>query len=84
MLESDFVPLKVSQTAASTSHFPGETFNVLLVAVDQVNNCSVDANFISSLASPDGASSEGQQTQPAGRNCTDLTFNVLVHVILTL
>ena len=53
----------------------GETFNVSLVAVDQVNR-SVDANISSSLASPDGGFGEGQQTQPAGKNCTDLTFNV--------
>ena len=54
----------------------GETFKVSLVAVDQVNR-SVDANIISSLLSADGGLSEGQQTQLAGRNCTDLTFNVL-------
>ena len=53
----------------------GETFNVSLVAVDQVNR-SVDASIVSSLASPDGGFGEGQQTQPTRRNCTDLTFNV--------
>ena len=52
----------------------GEAFNVLLVAVDQVNH-SVVANIISSLAQ-DGSFSEGQQTQTVGRNCTNLTFNV--------
>ena len=52
----------------------GETFKVSLVAVDQVNH-SVEANIISSLAHG-GGFSEGQQTQSAGRNCTDLTFNV--------
>ena len=53
----------------------GETFKVLLVAVDQVNH-SVEANIISSL-SHGGGFSEGQQTQSVGKNCTDLTFNVL-------
>ena len=53
----------------------GETFKVSLVAVDQVNR-SVDAIILSSLASSNGGFSEGQQTQSAGRNCTDLTFNV--------
>ena len=52
----------------------GETFKVLLVAVDQVNH-SVEANIISYLAHG-GGFSEGQQTQSVGRNCTDLTFNV--------
>ena len=52
----------------------GETFNVSLVAVDQVNH-SVEANIISSLAHR-GGFSEGQQTQSVGRKCTDLTFNV--------
>ena len=52
----------------------GETFNVSLVAVDQVNH-SVEANIISSL-SHDGGFSEGQQTQSVGTNCDDLTFNV--------
>ena len=51
----------------------GEAFNTSLVAVDQVNH-SVDANIISSLASLDGGYGEGQQTQPAGRNCTDVVF----------
>ena len=53
----------------------GEAFNVSLIAVDQVNH-SVVANIISFLAH-DGVFSEGQQTQSVGRNCTDLTFNVL-------
>ena len=53
----------------------GETFNVLLVAVDQVNH-TVDAHIISSLSSSEGGFGEGQQIQKVGRNCTDLTFNV--------
>ena len=53
----------------------GETFNVSLVAVDQVNH-PVHANIISSLASPDGGLSEGQHNQPAGNNCSNLTYNV--------
>ena len=53
----------------------GETFNVFLVAVDQVNR-SIEANIISSLISRDGGFSEGQLTQSVGRNCTPLTFNV--------
>ena len=54
----------------------GEAFTVSLVAVDQVNH-SVDANIISSLSSQDGGFREGQQIQSVGRNCTDLTFNVV-------
>ena len=53
----------------------GETFNVLLVAVDQVNH-SVDANITSFLSSQDSGFSEGQQTQSVGRNCTNITLNV--------
>ena len=53
----------------------GETFEVSLVAVDQVNR-SVEANIISSLVSSNGGFREGQHTQSVGRNCTDLTFNV--------
>ena len=53
----------------------GETFNVSLVAVDQVNH-SVDANIITFLTSRDGGFGEGQRTQPTGKNCTDLIFNV--------
>ena len=53
----------------------GETFNVSLVAVDQVNH-SVEATIISSLAHG-GGFCEGQQTQSVGKNCTNLTFNVL-------
>ena len=71
-----------SQPDCSYQHPPikvkkGETFKVSLVAVDQVNH-SVDADIISFLASPDsGFSDLGQQTQPVGKNCTDLTFNVI-------
>ena len=53
----------------------GETFNVSVVAVDQVNN-TVDANIITTISSSEGGFSEGQQTQSVGRNCTDLTYNV--------
>ena len=54
----------------------GETFNISLVAVDQVDH-SVHANIISSLDSHNGGFSEGQQVQSVGRNCcTNLTFNV--------
>ena len=52
----------------------GETFNVSLVAVDQVNH-SVEANIISSPTTL-GAFGEGQQTQTIGNGCTNLTFNV--------
>ena len=53
----------------------GEAFNVTLVAVDNVNH-PVSANIISSLLSPEGGFSEGQQTQRVNRNCTSLFFNV--------
>ena len=53
----------------------GEAFNVSVVAVDQVNN-SVDANISSSVSSIKGGFGEGQNIQLAGRNCTDLTYNV--------
>ena len=54
----------------------GGVMTVPLVAVDQVNHF-VDANIISSLSSQDGGFSEGQQTQSAGRYCSNVTFNVL-------
>ena len=55
----------------------GETFNMSLVAVDQVNH-TVDANVISSLSSLEGGFGEGQQIQGVykDRNCTNLTFSV--------
>ena len=53
----------------------GETFNVSVVAVDQVNN-TVEANIITSISSSDGGFGEGQHTHSLGRNCTDLTYNV--------
>ena len=53
----------------------GETFNVSVVAVDQVNN-TVDANITTSISSSDGGFGEGQQTQNVGRNCKDLTYNM--------
>ena len=53
----------------------GKSFNVSLVAVDQVNH-TVDANITVSLSSSDGGVDEGQQIQSVLRNCTNLTFNV--------
>ena len=53
----------------------GKEFNVLLVAVDQVNH-TVNADISSVLSSPLGGFGEDQQTQSVGRYCTNLTFNV--------
>ena len=53
----------------------GKTFNVSLVAVDQVNHAA-DANVTVSLSSSDGGFDEGQQIQSVVRNCNNLTFNV--------
>ena len=53
----------------------GETFNVSVVAVDQVNN-TVDANIFSYLSSFNSGFGAGQQIKKLGRNCTDLTYNV--------
>ena len=55
----------------------GETFNMSLVAVDQVNH-SVDANIISSLTSSDSGFQigENQRFRTVGRDCTPLTFNI--------
>ena len=53
----------------------GKSFNVSLVAVDQVNH-TVDANITVYLSSSDGGLGEGQQTQSVERICTNLTFNV--------
>ena len=53
----------------------GETFTMLLIAVDQINR-SVNANIISSLSSQEGGFGEGQQSQSVNRNCSKLTFNV--------
>ena len=46
-----------------------------LVATDQVGN-PLNANIVSSLTLSEGCFGEGQHTQIARRNCTDLTFNV--------
>ena len=43
----------------------GETFNIALVAVDQVKN-PISANIISSLSSAEGGFEENQQIQPVG------------------
>ena len=53
----------------------GEPFNVSLVAVDQVNH-TVDTTITSSLSSSRGGLGEGQQTQTARRNCTNITLIV--------
>ena len=54
----------------------GETFTVPLSAVDQVNS-SIDANIFNLLTSSNLGLFAGQQFQRVGRNCTNLTFNVL-------
>ena len=62
----------------------GKTFNVSLVAVDQVIH-TVDANVSSFLSSPHGGLGEGQQTQSVETSCTNLTFNVFSpHEVETL
>ena len=53
----------------------GESFNIFVVAVDQVNSF-VAANIISSVTSKDGGLREGQQIQSVKRSCTELVFNV--------
>ena len=53
----------------------GETFNVSLVAVDQVNN-PLAADINSYLLSHHGAFDESQQTQSVNDSCTNLTFNI--------
>ena len=53
----------------------GKSFNVSLVAVDQVNH-TVDANVYSFLSSYHGGLGEGQQIENVERKCTNLTFNV--------
>ena len=53
----------------------GETFNVTVVAVDQVNN-TLYANISTSISSYDGGFEVGQQTQNVGTNCTNLQYNV--------
>ena len=53
----------------------GKSFNVSLVAVDQVNH-TMDANITISLPLSEGGFGEGQQTQSVERHCTNLTFNV--------
>ena len=54
----------------------GETFNVSLVIVDQVDN-PLDANINSYLLSHQGAFDEDQQTQSVSNSCTNLTFNII-------
>ena len=54
----------------------GETFKVILVAVDQVEH-PVDAIIHASLKFPQSGLSEGQLTTEIQGKCTDLTFNVV-------
>ena len=72
---SDSEPVDCSSLPPSIKVKKGEAFTVSLVAVDQVDH-SVNANISSYLTSHDGGFGEGQQTQPVGRNCTNITFNV--------
>ena len=53
----------------------GEAFNVMLVAVDQVNH-PVNAYINSYLAYAGGGFSEGQLSQKVTSNCTDLKYNI--------
>ena len=54
----------------------GETFNVSLVAVDQVEQ-PVAATIHASLSFPQSGLSEGQLTSEIQGECTNLTFNVV-------
>ena len=54
----------------------GETFAVLLVAVDQVNKTVSNVTIRSSLSSSFGGLGENRQNQSTGEGCTDLMFEV--------
>ena len=67
------------QSDCSYQHPPisvvkGGTFNVTIVAVNQVNH-TLSAEVISSV-SREGGLREGQQHQPVSINCTTLTYNL--------
>ena len=53
----------------------GETFKVLVVAVDQAKNI-VKADITTSISSPDSSFGEGQHTHRVERNCTELSYNL--------
>ena len=53
----------------------GETFKVLVVAVDQAKNI-VEADITTSISSPDSSFGEGQHTHRVERNCTELSYNL--------
>ena len=54
----------------------GDTFNVSLVAVDQVNHTLPNTTIHSSLAYTEGGLGEGQLMQKTKDTCTNLTFSV--------
>ena len=64
----------------------GESFNISLVAVNQIE-VSVNATIHASLKYPESGLTEGQLTTEIEEECTDLTFNIVSpqhHEILTL
>ena len=65
-----------SSEAPSFQVKKGESFNVSLVAVDQVNHTVLNVMIHSSLRYAESGLSEGQLTQITKNACTNLTFNV--------
>ena len=54
----------------------GESFNVSLVAVDQVNHTLNNIEIYSSLSYTESSLGEGQTTQVTRNGCTNLTFSI--------
>ena len=55
----------------------GESFNVTLVAVDQVNHTLKDVEVYSALSHTQSSLGEGQTTQATKNACTNLTFSII-------
>ena len=53
----------------------GETFNISIIAVDQINHL-VASDVMAFLLSKVGGLKEGQQQQSVGTTCTDLSYTV--------
>ena len=54
----------------------GHTFNISVVAVDQVNH-TLESDVEAFLSSNDGLLGEGQKQQSVTTNCTNLTYNII-------
>lgn len=60
----------------------GQPFKVPLVAVDQVKNTIPFSTICSSVSSGVAGLNEGQSSQSTNESCTELEYNISLHMIL--